>query len=346
MIEDSLGARSYLWLVSGAAGFIGSHLLEGLLSRGQRVVAFDNFSTGSASNLEAVKAGVGEDAWGRLRFVEADLLDLSACRELCRGVDFVLHQAAVGSVPRSIDSPLGTHASNLTGFLNMLVAAKEANVRRFVYASSSSVYGDSEEIPKVEDRTGAPLSPYAVSKVAGELYAGVFSRAYAMRLVGLRYFNVFGPRQNPDGPYAAVIPKWISLMLQGKGCVIYGDGYTKRDFCYVDNVVEANFLAALCNMTDTCDLPEISGCGPLCGVCNIAASAEMSLLELHGMICRKLSLVSGRKIDDTVTFEAFRPGDIRRSLADVERARRVLGYVPRFSLEEGLDETISWFCNT
>ena len=244
-LESGLRDTPRRWLVTGAAGFIGSHLLQALLERGQQVVVLDNFATGHRSNLDEVRATVGDDAWSRARIIEGDIRDLDTCRQACSGIDFVLHQAALGSVPRSLADPLTTHAANATGFINMLVAARDAGVARFVYAASSSTYGDHPGLPKVEDAIGRPLSPYAVTKLLNELYADVFARCYGLATIGLRYFNVFGPRQDPEGPYAAVIPTWAREMLAGRTCVINGDGETSRDFCYVANAVQANIRAAL-----------------------------------------------------------------------------------------------------
>ena len=244
-LADSLKSRPGAWLITGSAGFIGSNLLEALLRARQWVVSLDNFATGHRRNLEQVRAAVGEAAWERHRFIEGDIADIDVCRHACEGVDLVLHQAALGSVPRSIKDPLLTHRANATGFLNMLVAAKDAGVSRFVYAASSSTYGDSPTLPKVEDVIGRPLSPYAVTKYLNELYADVFGRCYELPTIGLRYFNVFGARQDPEGAYAAVIPRWVAAMMGGRPCVINGDGQTSRDFCYIENVVLANLLAAL-----------------------------------------------------------------------------------------------------
>jgi UDP-N-acetylglucosamine 4-epimerase len=324
--------RSRGWLVTGAAGFIGSHLLEHLLARGDRVVAVDNFSTGSRSNLEEVEVRVGPDPWRRLEFIEGDLRDLATCRRACDDVEFVLHQAALGSVPRSIDDPLATHESNVTGTLNLLVAAREAGVRRFVYASSSAVYGDAPELPKVEEHAGRPLSPYAVSKVADELYARVFDSLGFLETIGLRYFNVFGPRQDPDGPYAAVIPRWIGELLARQPAEIYGDGMTSRDFCYVDNVVQANLRAAA---TDH---------GAAVGeVYNIAVGDRTMLLELFTAIRDRLARRFPELADAEPVYRDFRTGDVRHSLADISKAERLLGYVPTHDLERGLDESIDWY---
>jgi UDP-N-acetylglucosamine 4-epimerase len=238
-LHAHLRAAPRRWLVTGAAGFIGSHLLEALLALEQQVVGLDNFATGHRSNLDEVRACVGEAAWSRLRFIEGDIVDPATCRAACDGIDVVLHQAALGSVPRSLADPLATHAANATGFLNLLLASREAGVARFVYAASSSTYGDHPALPKVEETIGRPLSPYAVTKLLNELYAEVFARCYGLESIGLRYFNVFGERQDPEGPYAAVIPVWVRAMLRGERCAINGDGETSRDFCYVANAVKA-----------------------------------------------------------------------------------------------------------
>jgi UDP-N-acetylglucosamine 4-epimerase len=320
------------WLVTGAAGFIGSHLLETLLAGGQEVVGLDNFATGHRSNLDSVRAAVGEDAWRRHRFIEADIVELAACAEACDGVDFVLHQAALGSVPRSIADPLATHASNATGFLNMLLAARDAKVRRFVYAASSSTYGDHPALPKVEEVIGRPLSPYAVTKYLNELYADVFGRCYGMATVGLRYFNVFGARQDPEGPYAAVIPRWARSMLAGEPCVINGDGETSRDFCYVANAVQANLRAALAD--DPAALNEVY---------NVAVGGRTSLLELHRLLGEAL-LASGAVAQVAPPVHRdFRAGDVRHSQADIGKARRLLGFAPSHDLRAGLAEAVGWY---
>jgi UDP-N-acetylglucosamine 4-epimerase len=321
------------WLVTGVAGFIGSNLLEKLLNLGQRVVGIDNFSTGFRENLDDVRHSAGEEAWKRFRFIEGDIAELDYCLEACRGADYVLHQAALGSVPRSLEHPLDTNRSNVEGFLNMLVAAYKAGIQRFVYASSSSVYGDDPSLPKVENRTGKPLSPYAVSKQAGELYAGVFAGDYyGLECVGLRYFNVFGPRQNPEGAYAAVIPKWIGLLMRGQHCTIFGDGETSRDFCYVENVVQANLLAALVKEQTA-----------LNRVYNIGFGARTTLNELYRALRDDLA----KRIPDIADLEPiysdFRPGDIRHTAADISRARELLGYMPTHSLGLGLEEMLEWF---
>ena len=327
-----LRAKPMRWLVTGSAGFIGSHLVEALLRLEQHVVSVDNFETGHRHNLEEVRAAVGEDRWRRHEFVEADIVDPDTCRRACQGVNIVLHQAALGSVPRSISDPLRAHASNATGFLNMLVAARDARVARFVYATSSSIYGDAPELPKVEDLIGRPLSPYALTKYVDELYAEVFGRCYGTASIGLRYFNVFGPRQDPEGAYAAVIPQWAEAMLHGRPIVIYGDGETTRDFCYIANVVQANLLAA------TSGDPEVLG-----QVYNVAVGGRMSLNALFDSL---RGLVRERHRDLTVpapVYEGFRAGDIRHSQADISKGRRLLGYDPTYDVRAGLREALPWY---
>lgn len=320
------------WLVTGVAGFIGSHLLESLLQLGQNVIGLDNFSTGKQDNLSQVRAAVGPKSWERFRFFAADLSDLGLCQEAMRGVDYVLHQAALGSVPRSIEDPLTTHASNVTGHLNILIAARDARVRRLVYASSSSIYGDEPTLPKKEERLGKPLSPYAATKLFDEVYAEVFHSAYGLESIGLRYFNVFGPRQDPDGAYAAVIPRWIAKMLRGETVEVYGNGETSRDFCYVANVVQVNLLAALC------DRPEAVG-----QAYNVAVGERTTLNELFGLL--KVGLIGHRPVvkDIRPVYRDFRLGDVMHSLADIGKAKDLLGYAPRYSVAEGLDEAMAWY---
>jgi len=320
------------WLVTGSAGFIGSHLVETLLRLGQAVVSLDNFETGLRENLEEVRASVGEAAWRRHEFIEADIVDPAACRRACRQVNVVLHEAALGSVPRSISDPLRTHAANATGFLNMLVAARDAGVERFVYASSSSTYGDSPELPKVEDRIGLPLSPYAATKYFDEIYADVFGRCYGLRSIGLRYFNVFGPRQDPAGAYAAVIPRWVEAMLNGRPIVIYGDGETTRDFCYIANVVQANLLAA------TASKPQAVG-----QIYNVALGGRLSLNDLFDALRGLLEKRHPELRVQAAVHEDFRPGDIRHSQADIGKARRLLGYDPVHGVHVGLEEALPWY---
>jgi len=331
-LKPQLLKRPGKWLVTGAAGFIGSHLVESLLTLGQDVVGMDNFTTGFASNLEAVRHRVGSQNWTRLRFLEADICDPAACEEATRNVDYVLHQAALGSVPRSIADPLRTNRSNVDGFLNMLVAARDAKVKRFVYAASSSTYGDHPGLPKVESIIGKPLSPYAVTKYVNELYADVFSRAYGMDCIGLRYFNVFGPRQDPQGAYAAVIPRWFEQLCQGVSPQINGDGETSRDFCFIDNTVQANLLAATCENPQACNQ-----------VYNVAVGGRTTLNELFHAIRSLLSQQDSTIAQVEPVYAGFREGDVRHSQADISRARDLLGYDPVYSVGQGLAITSEWF---
>lgn len=331
-IRMELAARPRRWLVTGSAGFIGSHLIETLLAMGQWVASLDDFSTGYRSNLDEVREAVGEAAWRRHRFIEGDVADLIACREACHGVDIVLHQAALGSVPRSIANPLATHEANATGFLNVLLAARDAGVKRFVYAASSSTYGDHPGLPKVEDQIGRPLSPYAVTKYVNELYADVFGRCYGFETIGLRYFNVFGARQDPDGAYAAVIPKWVATMLASEAIVVNGDGETTRDFCYIDNVVQANLLAAL--VADKAAVGEVY---------NVAVGGRLSLSELAGMLRELLRARHPALFVPAPRYQDFRAGDVRHSQADIGKAKRLLGYAPTHGVRAGLAEAMPWY---
>lgn len=327
-LRDELVAEPRTWLVTGVAGFIGSNLLQELLALGQRVVGLDDFSTGYQTNLDEVLDG---DASGTFRLVEGDIRDLDACRAACDGVDYVLHQAALASVPRSIDDPLTNTRVNVDGFLNVLAAARDAGVRRVVYASSSAVYGDATDIPQSEDRVGRVLSPYAAAKKTNELYADVFQRTYGLQSIGLRYFNVFGRRQDPEGAYAAVIPRWVSNLLNGEPCDIYGDGETSRDFIYVANAVQANLLAATADKHATGE------------VYNIACGHETSLNELFRMIRLGLTGYQPSVAQQKPVYDGFRPGDIRRSVANISKARRGLGYEPVVSVAEGLGEALEWY---
>ena len=331
-ILEPAGRPPRRWLVTGSAGFIGSHLLETLLALGEDVVSLDNFATGHRRNLDDVRRSVGEPAWQRHRFLEADIRDLAACQDACNGVAIVLHQAALGSVPRSIEDPLLTHAVNATGFLNILIASRDAGVGRFVYAASSSTYGDHPALPKVEDTIGRPLSPYAVTKYLDELYAEVFGRCYGVETVGLRYFNVFGPRQDPDGAYAAVIPRWVNAMLRGAPVVVNGDGETTRDFCYVKNVVRANLLAA------TSANPAAVN-----QVFNIANGGRTSLNALFGMLRDRLLRSRPGLVIPTATHGDFRPGDVRHSQADISKAQKILNYRPTHDVAAGLAEGMPWY---
>ncbi|MBD0318900.1 MAG: SDR family oxidoreductase [Gemmatimonadetes bacterium] len=326
----ALGDQPRTWLVTGAAGFIGSNLAEHLLRHGQRVVAMDNFATGHARNVEEVRAAV-PGAGDRFRFLEGDIRDLDACREACAGVDVVLHQAALGSVPRSLENPAATHASNVDGFFNMLLAARDTGVRRFVYAASSSTYGDHPGLPKVEERIGRPLSPYAVTKYVNELYAGVFQRSYGLQTIGLRYFNVFGRRQDPDGAYAAVIPRWVASLLHGEPCQIHGDGETSRDFCYIDNVLQANLLAATAPADATDE------------VYNVACGERTTLNELFAALRDGLARHRPELAEARPEYAGFRAGDVRHSLADISKIRGRLGYEPTHRVREGIDEALEWY---
>ena len=327
-MEDGLRATPRSWLVTGAAGFIGSNLVERLLELGQRVVGLDNFATGSEENL----AGFSTPESGSFRFVDGDICDRDACLDALAGVDVVLHQAALGSVPRSIADPLATHRANVDGFLTLLLAAREAGVGRFVYAASSSTYGDHPALPKVESEIGRPLSPYAVTKQVGELYAGVFHRVYGMETIGLRYFNVFGRRQDPQGPYAAVIPRWVGNLLEGRPCRINGDGENSRDFCYIDNVLQANLLAAAAQD------PAVLG-----QVYNVAYGQRTTLNELFVLIRESVARHVPEAADAEPEYGPFAPGDVRHSLADLGKATRLLGYSPTRDLRAGLDEAVDWY---
>ena len=320
------------WLITGVAGFIGSNLLEELLELDQIVVGLDNFFTGHRHNLEDVKKEVGEYKWALFTFYEGDIRNMSDCRKVCKDVEYVLHQAALCSVPRSLDDPITTNQSNIDGFLNMIVAARDAGVKRIVYAASSSTYGDDPELLKREDKIGRPLSPYALTKYVNELYADVFAKAYGLESIGLRYFNVFGKRQDPNGAYAAVIPKWIDLFLNLMRPTIYGDGETSRDFCYIKNVTEANLLAA------TTDNPE-----GVNKVYNIACGERTTLNQLYQIIRDEISLYKPevKKIEPIYGF--FREGDVRHSLADVGMAKGLLGYNPQINVSTGMVESIKWY---
>ena len=320
------------WLVTGVAGFIGSNLLEALLRQGQRVTGLDNFATGFRHNLDQVKAAVGAEAWANFRFIEGDIRDLDTCRDACAGADVVLHQAALGSVPRSIEDPITSHSTNVTGFLNMLVAARDAKVKRFVYAASSAAYGDWPGLPKVEDQIGKPLSPYGAGKYMNELYADTFGRCYGMETIGLRYFNVFGPRQDPDGAYAAVIPKWIASMLRGEDVFINGDGETARDFCYIDNVIQANLLSG------TVGNPEAVN-----QVYNVAVGDSTTLNQLFGALRDGLSKRDADFRCAPPVYRDFRAGDVRFSRADISKAQALLGFAPAIRAPEGLARALEWY---
>lgn len=331
-LKNRLETEPRTWLVTGVAGFIGSNLLETLLKLNQRVVGLDNFSTGNDGNLAQVRALVSEVQWSSFSLIEGDIRNPDDCRKVCSGVDFVLHQAALGSVPRSLEDPVTTNAVNISGFLNLLASARDANVQRFVYAASSSTYGDHPDLPKIEDRIGKPLSPYAVTKLVNELYADVFARSYGFKTIGLRYFNIFGARQDPNGAYAAVVPKWVSAMIKGEPVSINGDGETSRDFCYVANAVQANLLAAMCSH------PDATG-----EVYNIAVGVRTTLNDLFEAIRQGLEPNFPDLANFKPTYRDFRVGDVRHSLADIGKARKLLGYGPTHRIQDGLVEVLSWY---
>ena len=331
-VIDPLKSNRHRWLVTGAAGFIGSNLVEALLRLNQSVVGLDNFSTGHQRNLDQVQALVGSAAWNHFHFIRGDICDISTCHHACKDVDFVLHHAALGSVPRSIEDPILSNHSNVTGFVNMLVAARDAKTKRFVYAASSSTYGDHPALPKVEDQIGKPLSPYAVTKYVNELYADVFARCYDMQTIGLRYFNIFGPRQDPDGAYAAVIPKWIASMIKNETLLINGDGETSRDFCYVENVVQANILSATTTNSDAINQ-----------VYNVAVNERTTLNQLFDMQRNLLVKRFAHLENFRPTYQDFRAGDVRHSLADISKAQRLLGYAPSHRIGEGLRTAMDWY---
>ena len=320
------------WLVTGVAGFIGSNLLEMLLKLDQTVIGLDNFATGHQKNLDEVRGLVTAEQWAGFTFIEGSISDLETCRKACSDIDYVLHQAALGSVPRSIEDPLLTNESNVNGFINMLVAARDAGVKRFVYAASSSTYGDEPNLPKVEETIGSPLSPYAVTKYVNELYGDVFAKAYGFKTIGLRYFNIFGRRQDPNGAYAAVIPKWFMELIDNQPVYINGDGTTSRDFCYIDNCVQANILAA--TATDERAINQVY---------NVAFGERTSLNELFKFI-RDLVSESNPKIKEAEpVYRDFRAGDVLHSLADISKAGELLGYAPEFSVGAGLDMASDWY---
>ena len=336
-LQQKLIGQPRRWLVTGAAGFIGSHLVADLLKLNQIVGGVDNFLTGSRKNLEAVRAEVGENLWSKFAFLEGDIREVATCQQVCAGADFVLHQAALGSVPRSIARPADTHDHNINGFLNILVAARDAQVKAFVYASSSAVYGDHTALPKREEAIGRPLSPYALSKWVNELYAEMFARCYGMGSIGLRYFNVFGPRQDPNGPYAAVIPKWINAMVRGEKISINGDGETSRDFCYVSNTIQANLLAAdwLADTTRPATAPSAQ-------VFNVAAGGRTTLNQLFYLLRDELAFTHPFLTGALPAYGPFRAGDVRHSQADVRQIQEVLGYRSTHNLAEGLQAYLPW----
>ncbi len=330
-VRAALRAAPRTWLITGVAGFIGSNLLEALLKLDQRVVGLDNFATGHQHNLDEVQSLVEPEQWARFKFIKGDIRELVDCQTACQGVDHVLHQAALGSVPRSIADPLTTNAANITGFLNMLTAARDARARSFTYAASSSTYGDHPGLPKVEEVIGTPLSPYAVTKYVNELYAGVFARCYGFATIGLRYFNVFGPRQDPNGAYAAVIPKWASALLKRAPVQINGDGETSRDFCFVDNAVQANILSACTTAPEA-----------LNQVYNVAVGDRTTLNTLFDLI-RDSLINEGIDPHARPVYGDFRAGDVRHSQADIAKAKCLLGYEPSHTLHRGVPEAMRWY---
>ena len=329
-IQQELLESPKTWLVTGVAGFIGSNLLEKLLKLNQTVVGLDNFATGHQHNLDEVKSLVSEEQWSRFNFMEGDIREPKACQQAVQGVDYVLHQAALGSVPRSIADPLTTNAANITGFLNMLDAARQEEVKSFTYAASSSTYGDHPALPKVEENIGNPLSPYAVTKYVNELYAGVYARTYGFKTIGLRYFNVFGRRQDPNGAYAAVIPKWTAAMINSEDVFINGDGETSRDFCYIDNVVQMNLLAATAQ-------DEVKD-----EVYNVALGDRTTLNELYYAIQNSLNAL-GENLSNSPIYRGFRPGDVRHSQANIDKAINNLGYLPKFRIKDGINKAMPWY---
>jgi UDP-N-acetylglucosamine 4-epimerase len=333
-LQAALRRKPRTWLVTGCAGFIGSNITEALLALDQRVIGLDNFATRFRHNLDDVRNSVGEEAWSRFTFIDGDIRDLATCQSACRGADIVLHQAALGSVPRSIKDPIASHQANVDGFLNMLVAAKDEGVGRFVFASSSSVYGDHPDLPKVEERIGKPLSPYALTKAIGEQYAAVFAHTYGFKTFGLRYLNVFGRRQNPDGAYAAVIPKWVGTLLRGGTCQINGDGETSRDFCYIANVVQANLLAG--TVSDEAALGQVY---------NVSFGGLTTLKDLFEFIRNGLVQVRHDLRDQLPVYAPFRDGDVRHSQANTSKIRSLLGYEPTHDVSAGLLETLEWYAS-
>ena len=342
-IQEYLSSNPHTWLITGAAGFIGSNLVEKLLTLNQKVVGLDNLETGYKHNLvqaledadKLLKAKKRQLNADNFTFIEGDICNLETCRQASDGIDYVLHQAALGSVPRSIEDPIRTNKSNIDGFINILVAARDAKVKRLVYAASSSTYGDHPDLPKVEDKIGNPLSPYAVTKLVNEIYATVFARTYGFNTIGLRYFNIFGKRQDPDGAYAAVIPKWVNSIIKSKEVFINGDGETSRDFCYIENAIQMNLLAAITENEDAANQ-----------VYNTALNDRITLNQLYQMIEERLiKRVEGLDKKDP-TFRDFRAGDVRHSQADISKAVNLLGYAPTHPIIEGLDETLDWYIDT
>lgn len=323
-----------IWLVTGVAGFIGSNLLETLLKLNQRVVGLDNFATGHQHNLDEVKMLVSTEQWERFRFIKGDIRNLDDCQSACAGVDYVLHQAALGSVPRSLEDPITTNSANIDGFVNMLVAARDARVKSFTYAASSSTYGDHPGLPKVEELIGKPLSPYAVTKYVNELYADVFARCYGFNTIGLRYFNVFGKRQDPEGAYAAVIPKWTAAIIKGDDVFINGDGETSRDFCFIENTVQANLLAA--TASDPASINQVY---------NVAVGGRTTLNDLFNGLKDTLAQ-NGVDYSKDAVYRDFRAGDVRHSQADIGKIKNLLGYAPKHTLQSGLGVAMPWYVDS
>lgn len=331
-VRQELSTTKQTWLITGVAGFIGSNLLEALLKLNQKVIGLDNFATGHQRNLDEVQSLVTSEQWANFNFIQGDIRNLDDCMNVCQGVDYVLHQAALGSVPRSIEDPITTNSANISGFLNMLVAARDAKVKRFVYAASSSTYGDHPGLPKVEDEIGKPLSPYAVTKYVNELYADVFARTYGLQSIGLRYFNVFGKRQDPNGAYAAVIPKWISSLIKNEPVYINGDGETSRDFCYIENVVQVNLLAATSNNSEAVNQ-----------IYNVAVGDQTTLNQLYENLRENLLSQFAHLTNAKPVYRDFRTGDVRFSLADITKAISLLGYAPEYRVGDGLKEAMEWY---
>lgn len=331
-IKNELQQKPKTWLVTGVAGFIGSNLLETLLLLDQKVIGLDNFATGHQHNLDEVKRMVSDMQWKNFSFIEGDIRDYPTCESVVTNIDYVLHQAALGSVPRSIADPTTTNAANITGFLNILTAAKEAEVNSFTYAASSSTYGDHPDLPKVEGNIGNPLSPYAVTKYVNELYAGVYAKTYGFKTIGLRYFNVFGKRQDPDGAYAAVIPKWTAAMIGGEDVFINGDGETSRDFCFIENTIQMNILAATAKEESKDQ------------VYNVAVGDRTTLNELYHAL--KYSLETNDvQLAGQLTYRDFRIGDVRHSQADISKAKTLLGFEPEFRIQDGINKAMPWYIN-
>lgn len=339
---QTLPASPKSWLVTGVAGFIGSNILETLLKLDQRVVGLDNFATGYQHNLDEVQSLVTRQQWANFQFIQGDILILEDCQRACAGVDYVLHQAALGSVPRSLADPITTNSTNITGYLNMLVAARDAQVKSFTYAASSSTYGDHSALPKVEDNIGKPLSPYAVTKYVNELYADVFSKCYGFHTIGLRYFNVFGPRQNPNGAYAAVIPKWVSSLLKGETVFINGDGETSRDFTFIQNAIQVNLLAATVNEYHSKKPSDAAIHPALNQVYNVAVGERTTLKQLFALVRDNL-VPLGISANTEPAYRDFREGDVRHSKADTSKASSLLGYSPVFDISAGLKLAIPWY---